>query len=163
MSDLASTCHNTQYSVNRKNSRSIIKDSDRIKIASLAHDKINSDKWWEELACDQIKLAKTSRIEMVTESEKRSKIIREHITAAMERAAICNEAVFSRAEDHYLEYITANANNANNQELLGTLVARAVYEEKHIRRCTGSMGLFLIDDGKFDKVDSARTRLWVKS
>ena len=150
----------SDYSVNRKNSRSIIKDSDRIKIAALAHDKINSAKWWEELTCDQIKLAKTSRIEMVTESENRSEIIREHITAAMERVAICNEAVFSRAEDHYLEYITANANNANNQELLGTLVARAVYEEKHIRRCTGSMGLFLIDDGKFDKVDSARTRLW---
>ncbi|WPX99218.1 Ti-type conjugative transfer relaxase TraA [Candidatus Megaera polyxenophila] len=150
----------SDYSVNRKNSRSIIKDSDRIKIAALAHDKINSAKWWEELTCDQIKLAKTSRIEMVTESEKRSEIIREHITAAMEQAGIENEAVFSRAEDHYLEYITANANNANNQELLGTLVARAVYEEKHIRRCTGSMGLFLIDDGKFDKVDSARTRLW---
>ena len=150
----------SNYAVNHKNSRGVIRDCDRIKIAALAHDKINSAKWWEEFACDQIKLAKTSRIEMVTESEKRSEIIREHITAAMERAGIENEAVFSRAEDHYLEYITANANNTNNQELLGTLVARAVYEEKHIRRCTGSMGLFLIDDGKFDKVDSARTRLW---
>jgi len=150
----------SEYAVNHKNSRGVIRDCDRIKIAALAHDKINSAKWWEELTCDQIKLAKTSRIEMVTESEKRSEIIREHITAAMEQAGIENEAVFSRAEHHYLEYITANANNANNQELLGTLVARAVYEEKHIRRCTGSMGLFLIDDGKFDKVDSARTRLW---
>ena len=150
----------SDYAVNHKNSRGVIRDCDRIKIAALAHDKINSAKWWEELACDQIKLAKTSRIEMVTESEKRSKTIREHITAAMERAGIKNESVFSRAEDHYLEYITANANNANNQELLGTLVARAMYEEKHIKRCTGSMGLFLINDGKFDKVDSARTRLW---
>lgn len=150
----------SDYSVNRKNSRSIIKDSDRIKIASLAHDKINSDKWWEELACDQIKLAKTSRIEMVTESEKRSEIIREHITAAMERAGIQNESVFSRAEDHYLEYITANANNANNQELLGTLVARAVYEEKHINRCIANMSLFLINDNRLDELGTARSKLW---
>ena len=79
----------SDYVVNHKNSRGVIRDCDRIKIAALAHDKINSAKWWEELTCDQIKLAKTSRIEMVTEIEKRSEIIREHITAAIE-----NEAFF---------------------------------------------------------------------
>ena len=94
----------SDYIVNRKNSRGVIRDCDRIKIAALAHDKINSATWWEELALDQIKLARTSRIEMVTESERRSEVIKEHITAAMERAAIKNESVFSRAEDHYLEY-----------------------------------------------------------
>ena len=150
----------SDYSVNRKNSRGVIRDCDRIKIALLAHDKINSVKWWEELACDQIKLAKTSRIEITTESEKKSKIIEEHITAAMERAGIKNESVFSRAEDHYLEYITANANNLNNQELLNKLVARAVYEEKHVNRCIANMSLFLINDNRLDEPGTARSKLW---
>ena len=150
----------SDYAVNHKNSRGVIRDCDRIKIAALAHDKINSAKWWEELTCDQIKFARTSRIEMVTETEKRSEIIREHITVAMERAGIKNESVFSRAEDHYLEYITANANNANNQELLGTLVARAVYEEGHIKRCRANMRLFLIEDKGSNELDTARSKLW---
>ena len=122
----------SNYVVNHKNSQSTLKDSDRIKIAAFAHDKINSVKWWEGLACDQIKLAKTGKIEITTETEKRSEVIAEHVTAAMERSGVKNESVFARVEAHYLEYITASANNMNNKKLLGKLVARAVYEEEHI-------------------------------
>ena len=75
--------------------------------------------WWRELGiCDQIKLAKTSRIEMENRERKRSEIVR-YITAVMEREQ--NESVFSRAEDHYLNILRQTLITQIIRELLGNV------------------------------------------
>jgi len=150
----------SNYDLNNKDGQGGLKDSDQTKIAELAHNKINNTKWWQDLVEDQIKLAKTSKIEIITETDKRLELVEEHITMAMAASSIDNETVLARATSHYLEYIMANIDNMNNKELINKLVERAVYEEANIASRKENMRVFLIEDKKYGEFKKASGKLW---
>jgi Domain of unknown function (DUF6371) len=152
----------TSYKLNEKGSDRALKDSDLVKIAELAHNKINNANWWQDLVKDQIKLAKTSKIEILTESEKKLKVAREEITIAMEELGVKGSAtaILARAEGHYLEYMHGDHSNLTNKDAASKSVQRAIYEEKNIIRCQANVRHYLIEDKKFAELKTASGKLY---